>query len=281
MEALFINHSFPPIEVNSPSGIPPHFGAGILSIKSTRWLSWIYAHELQHFTVALFTSKHANRQKMKRHGRVPSKVSMTAAGVKRTLDVVGAFAGLIAGGIPMLGIAAAIRIRMGSPVIFRQVRPGLHGQPFIMLKFRTMSNEYDADGALLSDTERLTALGKFLRSTSLDELPELINVIRGEMSLVGPRPLLTRYTEFFTPREMRRLEVRPGITGMAQMSGRNHLSWDDRLELDIQYVERYSLCLDINLLVTTLAQVVRREGVATDPSSVMKDLDDERASRVQ
>ena len=198
---------------------------------------------------------------------------------KRATDVVGAGAGLVVGVLPMLVLAVLVRRKLGSPVIFRQVRPGRNGRPFTMLKFRTMTDEVGSDGELAPDSVRLTPFGERLRSTSLDELPELVNVLRGDMSLVGPRPLLTRYTPFFTETEARRLDVRPGITGLAQVRGRNLVAWDDRLALDVDYVERISPLLDLRVIWGTLRQVVRSEGVVVDPESVMSNLDDERRRR--
>src|SRR5581483_5296564 len=164
--------------------------------------------------------------------------------VKRLLDVAGAMLGLAICALPMLLIALAIRMRLGSPVFYRQQRPGLHGQPFTLLKFRTMTDARGADGHLLPDAERLTRLGRFRRRTSLDELPELINVLRGGMSLVGPRPLLTEYLPYYTEREHLRHSVKPGITGWAQINGRNLARWDERLAMDVWYVEHCSLRLD-------------------------------------
>ena len=198
---------------------------------------------------------------------------------KRATDVVGAGAGLVVGALPMLVLAVLVRRKLGSPVIFRQVRPGRNGRPFTMLKFRTMTDEVGSDGERAPDSVRLTPFGERLRSTSLDELPELVNVLRGDMSLVGPRPLLTRYTPFFTETEARRLDVRPGITGLAQVRGRNLVAWDDRLALDVDYVERISPLLDLRVIWGTLRQVVRSEGVVVDPESVMSNLDDERRRR--
>lgn len=198
---------------------------------------------------------------------------------KRVLDIVGASLLLVVSSPVMLVIALLVRLKLGSPVLFRQVRPGLQGKPFVLCKFRTMTDERDADGNLLPDEKRLTPFGRFLRSTSLDELPELLNVLKGEMSLVGPRPLLMRYLPYFTDRERRRLETRPGITGLAQISGRNDLTWDERLELDVQYVENSSLALDTKILLLTLVRVLRRDGVRELPRSTMLDLDEERRRR--
>ena len=154
-------------------------------------------------------------------------------------------------------------------MLFRQTRPGLHGQPFEMVKFRTMTDARDADGHLLPDAERLTSFGRFLRGASLDELPELWNVLRGEMSLVGPRPLLMRYLGRYTPEQARRHAVRPGITGLAQVSGRNALSWDEKFALDLEYVDRVSFGLDVRILLRTLAKVVRREGISAGQHATM------------
>jgi lipopolysaccharide/colanic/teichoic acid biosynthesis glycosyltransferase len=156
---------------------------------------------------------------------------------------------------------------MGSPVLFRQQRPGLHGNPFTIYKFRTMSNARDKNGNLLehdweSDEERLTPLGKFLRSTSLDELPELFNVLKGDMSLIGPRPLLPEYLGRYTPKQARRHEVRPGITGWAQVNGRNAISWEEKFKLDVWYVDNQSLWLDLKILWLTLVTIIRRKGIS-------------------
>jgi lipopolysaccharide/colanic/teichoic acid biosynthesis glycosyltransferase/glycosyltransferase involved in cell wall biosynthesis len=180
---------------------------------------------------------------------------------KRAFDVAAACVAIAA--LAPLGalLALVIRIALGSPVFFRQRRPGLHGAPFEIVKFRTMTDRWDAAGRPLPDAERLTPLGRFLRSTSLDELPELWNVLKGEMSLVGPRPLLTAYLERYTPAQARRHLVRPGITGLAQVSGRNGVSWERKFGLDLEYVERCSLMLDAKILVLTVWQVVTRQGV--------------------
>lgn len=181
---------------------------------------------------------------------------------------------------PMAAVALLIRRRLGSPVLFRQVRPGRHDRPFQMLKFRTMSDEKDAGGRLLPDAERLTPLGARIRSLSLDELPTLLNVIRGEMSIVGPRPLLPRYTEYFRPEEARRLDVQPGVTGWAQVNGRNTVSWDARLSMDAWYVKNRSVALDVKIILKTIVNVIRRSGFVADPESLMKNLDEERRQPV-
>ncbi len=181
--------------------------------------------------------------------------------LKRPLDVLAAAAALVVCAPVMLAVALAIRLTMGGPVLFRQQRPGLHGQPFTLLKFRTMTDWRGPDGALLPDADRLTPLGRFLRRTSLDELPQLINVLRGEMSLVGPRPLLMEYLPLYSPRQARRHEVRPGITGWAQVQGRNSLTWEQKFDLDVAYVDRHSLLLDLRILGLTLLKVLQREGI--------------------
>jgi len=164
--------------------------------------------------------------------------------------------------IAMLVVTLAVRIKLGAPIFFAQTRPGLHGKPFTLFKFRTMLNVRGADGQLLSDGERLTGFGRFLRSISLDELPEIINVLRGEMSLVGPRPLLMQYLPRYTADQARRHEVRPGITGWAQVNGRNAITWEEKFALDVWYVDHWSLALDARILVRTLWKVLTREGIA-------------------
>ncbi|MFI5494877.1 sugar transferase [Actinoplanes sp. NPDC051859] len=182
---------------------------------------------------------------------------------------------------PLLLLAmAAIALTMGRPVIFTQTRTGLSGQRFRLMKLRTMRDSHGADGKPLSDTERLTSLGRFLRKSSIDELPELINVMRGEMSLVGPRPLLTRYDRWYTDTERLRFAARPGLTGLAQVSGRNNVGWDARLAMDVRYVRNWSLGMDLSILVKTGWGAVAGSGVTVDPSAAMQDLDIERQCRV-
>lgn len=189
--------------------------------------------------------------------------------IKRGIDVMGAGLGLIVLSPFLLLIILAIRIKMGKPVLFRQMRPGLCGKPFYMYKFRTMTNEKNADGELLPDEMRLTKLGRFLRSTSLDELPELFNVLRGDMSLVGPRPLLMQYLDHYTPEQARRHEVKPGITGWAQVNGRNAISWEEKFALDVWYVDNWSLWLDIRIIAITIGKVFRREGISARGEATM------------
>ena len=189
--------------------------------------------------------------------------------IKRMFDLIGSLIGLIVMAPLMLGIAALILLTMGLPIHFRQVRAGLRGRPFVFLKFRTMKIVRDSNGNLLPDSRRLTALGRFLRSTSLDELPELYNVLKGEMSLVGPRPLLTEYLDRYTPEQARRHEVKPGITGWAQIKGRNALSWDERFTHDAWYVDRCSFWMDIKILARTPLAVLRREGITAEGNATM------------
>lgn len=181
---------------------------------------------------------------------------------KRLFDLLLTIPGLVLIS-PLLGIIALILwLTQGGPVLYRHTRPGHRGEPFTLYKFRTMTNAQDEQGQYLPDAERLTLLGHFLRATSLDELPELFNVLRGEMSLVGPRPLLMQYLERYTPEQARRHEVLPGITGWAQINGRNILSWEDKFRHDVWYVDHWSLGLDIKILLKTLWKVIRREGIS-------------------
>lgn len=184
--------------------------------------------------------------------------------VKRGLDIAAATAGLVVLTPVIAGTAIAVRVKLGAPVLFRQSRAGRDGQPFTLLKFRSMLDAFDADGRELDDDLRLTPFGSALRSTSLDELPSLWNVVRGDMSIVGPRPLLVHYLDAYTPEQARRHEVRPGITGLAQVSGRNTLEWDEIFALDVEYVERYSLALDLRILARTVLTVLRRDGVTAE-----------------
>jgi len=189
--------------------------------------------------------------------------------IKRAFDITVAAAALLVASPLLLLVAIAVRVNLGSPVLFRQQRPGLHGRPFTMVKFRTMRDALGRDGRPLPDADRLTPFGKLLRSTSLDELPELWNVLRGEMSLVGPRPLLMEYLDRYTAEQSRRHEVRPGVTGWAQVHGRNALSWEERFRLDVWYVEHRSLRLDLHILLRTLTIVLRRTGVSAKGEATM------------
>ena len=189
--------------------------------------------------------------------------------MKRLFDLLLSLGGLLVLALPLLLLWVLVRHKLGSPVLFRQVRPGLHGRPFMMVKFRTMTDERSADGELLPDAQRLTSLGRFLRASSLDELPELWNVLRGEMSLVGPRPLLMEYMPLYSPEQARRHEVRPGITGWAQVNGRNTVSWEERLKLDVWYVDHSSLWLDLRILWLTVRKVILREGISAQGEATM------------
>lgn len=183
--------------------------------------------------------------------------------IKRAFDFTAALLGLVVLSPVILVVALLVRLLLGAPVLFRQMRPGLHGRPFTLLKFRTMTDARDASGALRSDAERLTGFGRALRATSLDELPQLWNVLTGEMSLVGPRPLLMEYLPLYSPRQATRHDVRPGITGWAQVNGRNALSWEERLEMDAWYAEHRSFALDLRILLRTVGRVLRRDGIAS------------------
>ncbi|NLF50935.1 MAG: sugar transferase [Leptolinea sp.] len=185
---------------------------------------------------------------------------------KRVFDLVLTIPGTILISPLLLVLAILVRLKLGSPILFRQVRPGYKGQLFTLNKFRSMTDQLAPDGSLLPDAQRLTAFGRFLRSTSLDELPELINVLRGEMSLVGPRPLLIAYLDRYSPEQARRHDVLPGITGWAQVKGRNALSWEEKFKLDVWYVDNRSIWLDIRILAFTFLKVIRREGI-TQPGS--------------
>lgn len=189
--------------------------------------------------------------------------------MKRLFDLVVAASLLVALALPMLLLALLIGWRLGRPVLFRQIRPGRHGRPFTMVKFRTMTDARDSAGVLLPDAQRMTPFGSFLRSSSLDELPELWNVLRGDMSLVGPRPLLMEYLPLYTPEQARRHEVRPGITGWAQVNGRNAVSWEERFKLDVWYVDHHSLWLDLRILWLTVRKVIQRDGISAAGDATM------------
>jgi lipopolysaccharide/colanic/teichoic acid biosynthesis glycosyltransferase len=190
--------------------------------------------------------------------------------MKRVVDFLVAFAGLVFLS-PVLGIVALlVRVFLGSPVLFRQVRPGLNGECFELVKFRSMTERRDSNGEFISDSQRLTGFGRFLRSTSLDELPELWNVFKGDMSLVGPRPLLVEYLPRYSTTQARRHEVRPGVTGVAQVKGRNSLTWEEKFEMDVWYVEHQTFRLDCAILLWTLKSVFKREGISAEGTATMQ-----------
>lgn len=189
--------------------------------------------------------------------------------MKRLMDIAGAVIGLVLLSPVLIVVAFLIRQQMGAPVLFRQTRPGLHGKPFQMVKFRTMRDAVDAKGNPLPDAERLTRLGRLLRASSLDELPELWNVLKGEMSLVGPRPLLMEYLPLYSPKQARRHDVRPGVTGWAQVHGRNAISWDQKFALDVWYVDNQSLWLDLKIIGLTLCKIFKREGISAAGEATM------------
>lgn len=189
--------------------------------------------------------------------------------IKRLFDIVGSFCGLVLLAPVIAFVAWQVSRKLGSPVLFRQVRPGLAGKSFEMLKFRSMRDAMDAEGKPLPDSERMTPFGGFLRSSSLDELPGLWNVLKGDMSLVGPRPLLMEYLPLYSPEQYRRHEVQPGITGWAQVNGRNAISWEDKFKLDIWYVDNQSLWLDIRIILLTVKKVLLRDGISADGEATM------------
>lgn len=195
--------------------------------------------------------------------RTRSGQPVRSPALKRAIDITGSGLGLVVAAVPMAVVAAAVRRSMGSPVLFRQERPGRDGKLFTLVKFRTMKDDQGADA------DRVTRLGLFLRSTSLDELPELWNVLKGDMSLVGPRPLLLAYLDRYSPRQARRHEVRPGLTGLAQINGRNLTSWENRFEMDVEYVDTWTIGGDLKIMARTLLAVVRRSGVSADDHATM------------
>jgi sugar transferase EpsL len=201
--------------------------------------------------------------------QILSHTTMYAAFCKRGIDVALALLAMFIFSPILLGVAVLVRTRLGSPVLFTQVRPGLHGQPFRMVKFRSMTDQRDTAGQLLPDADRLPRFGHLLRSSSLDELPEIWNVLVGDMSLVGPRPLLMEYLPLYTPEQARRHEVRPGITGWAQINGRNALSWEDKFKLDVWYVEHQSFWLDFKIFWLTFARLARPSGVSHSGEATM------------
>ncbi len=196
--------------------------------------------------------------------------------LKRIFDIAAATGALIVLAIPMAIVAILVRWKLGSPVLFRQQRPGLNGRPFMFIKFRSMSDARDENGELLPDAERLPKFGAWLRSTSLDELPQLFNVLAGDMSIVGPRPLLMSYLDHYTTEQARRHEVRPGITGWAQVNGRNALDWPERLALDVWYVDNRTFLLDLKIMAMTVNKIIARDGVSAPGHVTMRRLDETR-----
>lgn len=190
--------------------------------------------------------------------------------MKQLFDTLSALLGLIVLSPVLIITAILVRIKLGSPVLFRQQRPGLHAQPFYVYKFRTMTDQRDADGQLLPDEVRLTPFGKLLRRLSLDELPQLLNVVKGDLSLVGPRPLLMQYLPLYSPEQARRHEVCPGITGWAQVNGRNAISWEEKFKLDVWYVDNQSFLLDLKILWMTFNKVFKREGISQEGQATME-----------
>jgi len=196
--------------------------------------------------------------------------------IKRALDLILTIPALIILSPFLAIIAILVAILLGSPVLFRQKRPGWHGKPFWLLKFRTMTDTRDANDALLPDTLRLTSFGRFLRATSLDELPELFNVLNGDMSLVGPRPLLMQYLDRYTPEQARRHEVKPGITGWAQINGRNAITWEEKFKLDVWYVDNWSLSLDVKIICMTIWKILKREGISHPGQATMEEFNPQK-----
>ena len=191
--------------------------------------------------------------------------------IKRFFDLTATVPSVIILSPVLVLIGILVRLKIGSPVLFKQIRPGFHGKPFIIYKFRTMTDDLDGNGNLLPDGERLTRLGRFLRMTSMDELPEFFNVIKGDMSIVGPRPLLMQYLDRYTPEQARRHEVKPGITGWAQVNGRNAISWEDKFKLDVWYVDNQSAWLDVKIILMTVWQVLKREGISAKGEATMEE----------
>lgn len=229
-----------------------------------------YHHEKYRFIKGVFYSFiQNNRNKRRRHLIAATPETLKINPAKRIFDIAAASAGLTLLA-PVLGVVAyQVKRNLGSPVLFRQTRPGLNGQPFEMIKFRSMTEATDANGVLLSNAERLTPFGQWLRSTSLDELPELWNVLKGDMSLVGPRPLLMAYLPRYSSEQARRHLLRPGITGLAQVNGRNGITWEEKFALDTWYVDYQSLWLDIKILCKTVTQVLNKDNINASPDTIM------------
>uniref|UniRef100_A0A7C3RL94 Sugar transferase n=1 Tax=Dictyoglomus thermophilum TaxID=14 RepID=A0A7C3RL94_DICTH len=189
--------------------------------------------------------------------------------IKRLIDVIGSLIGLTISSPLIIIISVIIYFTMGRPIFFKQIRPGLNGKPFVIYKFRTMLDLRDENGNLLPDEKRLTPIGKFLRNTTLDELPEFWNVLKGDMSLVGPRPLLMEYLDRYNPEQARRHEVKPGMTGWAQINGRNTISWEEKFKLDVWYVDNWNILLDLKIVFLTILKVIKREGISAEGHATM------------
>jgi len=189
--------------------------------------------------------------------------------IKRLFDTISSVAGLIVISPLLVVLAVLVRLKLGSPILFRQQRPGLGGKAFVIYKFRTMTDQCNASGNLLPDEQRLPAFGRFLRSTSFDELPELFNVLKGDMSIVGPRPLMMKYLDRYSPEQVRRHEVKPGITGWAQVNGRNTVSWEDKFKLDVWYVDNRTFWLDMKIILKSIWMVIAREGITQQGKATM------------
>jgi len=189
--------------------------------------------------------------------------------IKRLFDIISSAAGLIVISPLLVVLAVLVRLKLGSPILFRQQRPGLGGKAFVIYKFRTMTDQRDASGNLLPDEQRLPAFGRFLRSTSFDELPELLNVLKGDMSIVGPRPLMMKYLSRYATEQVRRHEVKPGITGWAQINGRNAISWEDKFKLDVWYVDNWTLWLDVKIILKSIWMVVTKQGITQQGRATM------------
>jgi sugar transferase EpsL len=189
--------------------------------------------------------------------------------IKRLFDIISSAAGLIAISPLLVVLALLVRLKLGAPILFRQQRPGLGGEAFVIYKFRTMTDQRDASGNLLPDEQRLPAFGRFLRSTSFDELPEVLNVLKGDMSIVGPRPLMMKYLSRYSPEQTRRHEVKPGITGWAQVNGRNAISWEDKFKLDVWYVDNWTFWLDMKIILRSVLMVIAKEGITQQGRATM------------
>lgn len=206
---------------------------------------------------------------------------MYAKYLKRMIDFTLALIALIVLSPILLIVAILVKTKLGSPIVFKQERPGLNEKIFTLYKFRTMTDAKDKDGNLLPDDVRLTSFGKLLRSTSLDELPELMNIVKGDMAIVGPRPLLIKYLPYYSKEERKRHSVRPGLTGLAQISGRNNLSWDERFKLDCDYVQDITFLNDVNIFLKTLLKVIKKSDITVDGNYILKNLDEERENDIR